>query len=244
MFTQCPHCSTNFSISDQELTVAGGKVRCGKCGDTFNALYTLSKHPLSNSEPAEVLQISTIDRLSGDNIAESYQLTNENEAPPEGTQTSLSTLKWGVFGLLLCALLFAQVSYFMGNKLAQSYPALRPFLEQFCALTHCELTLQRAPDKINIINRDVRSHPTIPQALLINLTLQNGADFTQPYPLLKLSFFDLNHRLLATRTFKPTEYLSQEIDINSGFPSGRQLGASLELIDPDRQAVNFEFEFK
>lgn len=245
MFTQCPHCSTNFSISDEDLTTAGGKVRCGKCGDLFNALYTLSKHPLSNSEPFEVLQISSIDRLSSDTVAASYQLAESGEAgrvPAPSGHTS--SLKWGLLGLLLCALLFAQASYFKSNKLAQSYPVLRPFLEQFCALTQCELALQRAPDKVTIISRDVRSHPTIPGALLINITLQNGADFPQSYPRLKLSFFDLNHRQLASRTFLAHEYLPPEIDAQAGFPAGRQLSAALELIDPDKQALNFEFEFK
>ncbi|MCF6324658.1 MAG: DUF3426 domain-containing protein [Gammaproteobacteria bacterium] len=243
MFTQCPQCHTNFSISDQDLTAAGGKVQCGKCSNTFNALYTLSKHPLSSSEPAEILEISSIDRLSNDNVAESYQLT-DTAAPQTTTSGKLSILKWGVPGMLLCALLFAQASYFLSDKLAQGYPVLRPWLEQFCAASGCQLSLQRATDKISIVNRDVRSHPTVPRALLINVTLQNNASFTQPYPLLKLSFFDINHTLLATRAFQPDEYLSQEVDINSGFPTGKPLRAILELIDPDKQATNFEFELK
>ncbi|MBL1261001.1 MAG: DUF3426 domain-containing protein [Thiotrichaceae bacterium] len=244
MFTQCPQCHTNFSISDQDLTAAGGKVQCGKCSNTFNALYTLSKHPLSNSEPAEILEISSIDRLSNDNIAESYQLTDTLTPQTASPSKRPASLKWSVLGILLCALLFTQASYFLSDKLAQGYPILRPWLEQFCAASGCQLSLQRAADKISIINRDVRSHPTVPSALLINITLQNNASFTQPYPLLKLSFFDINQTLLATRAFQPAEYLSQEIDITSGFPASKPLSAVLELIDPDKQAVNFEFELK
>ncbi|VAW86084.1 hypothetical protein MNBD_GAMMA17-496 [hydrothermal vent metagenome] len=244
MFTQCPQCHTNFSINDRDLTAAGGKVQCGKCSNTFNALYTLSKHPLSSSEPAEILEISSIDRLSNDNVAESYQLTDTPTPQTATTSRRQSALKWGVLGMLLCALLFTQASYFLSDKLAQGYPILRPWLEQFCAASGCQLSLQRATDKISIINRDVRSHPTVSRALLINVTLQNNASFTQPYPQLKLSFFDINHTLLATRAFQPDEYLSQEIDINSGFPAGKPLSATLELIDPDKQAINFEFELK
>jgi len=244
MFTQCPHCHTNFSISDQDLTAAGGTVQCGKCNDTFNALYTLSKHPLSNSEPAEILEISSIDRLSNESVAESYQLSDTPTEPATTSPSKPSALKWSILGILLCTLLFSQASYFLSDKLAQSYPELRPWLEQFCAVSGCQLSLQRAPDKISIVNRDVRSHPTTSHALLINLTLQNDASFTQPYPRLQLSFFDINHTLLATRAFQPHEYLSQEIDINSGFPAGKPLSAKLELVDPDKQAVNFEFDLK
>lgn len=243
MFTQCPHCHTNFSISDQQLTVAGGKVRCGKCDGVFNALYTLSRDPLSSCEQAEVLQISSIDRLSSDGVAESYQLgqvDEENSAPPAPRTSGLT---WGVLGLLLSALLVVQAGHFMSNPLAQGYPALRPLIEQLCAISGCELTLQRAPEQITITQRDLRTHPTIPGALLINITLSNDAPFTQPYPELKLSFFDLNQRLLATRTFQPPEYLSQQIDLNNGFPADRPLSTTIELIDPDKRAVNFKFEF-
>ncbi len=244
MFTQCPNCSTNFSISDQDLTAAGGKVQCGKCDQIFNALYTLSKHPLSSCDAAEIVEISSIDRLGHDDVAESYQLNEPHKSSSATTPVNSSTLTWGIVGLLLCALLFTQVSYFMSDKLAQSYPVLRPWLEQFCAVTQCRLSLQHAPDKITIINRDLRDHPTIPEALLISLTLKNGASFTQPYPLLKLSFFDINHRLLASRTFQPREYLPQTVEIDDGFPAERPLSVTLELIAPDKQAVNFEFEFK
>ncbi len=244
MFTQCPQCSTSFRISDQNLTAAGGKVQCGKCGKIFNALYTLSKHPLNDSEPVDILKISSIDRLSSDSIAESYQLTDDSEPTKATAPARPSALKWGGLGLLLCALLFTQVSYFMSDRLAQGYPLLRPWLEQFCAATHCELALQRAPGKIVITHRDVRNHPSIPRALLINLTMKNEASFIQSYPQLKLSFFDINHNLLASRTFQASEYLPQEVDIKHGFPTDTALNVILELIDPDRNAVNFEFEFK
>ena len=147
MFTQCPQCHTNFSINDRDLTAAGGKVQCGKCSNTFNALYTLSKHPLSSSEPAEILEISSIDRLSNNNVAESYQLTDTPTPQTATTSRRQSALKWGVLGLLLCALLFTQASYFLSDKLAQGYPILRPWLEQFCAASGCQLSLQRATDK-------------------------------------------------------------------------------------------------
>ncbi len=240
MFTQCAHCHTNFSISDQDLTAAGGLVQCGKCDQTFNALYSLSKHPLSSDDAAEVVEISSIDRLGSEGAAASCPLVNEDEAEP----AKPNHLKWAILGLLLSLLLSVQASYFMSDKLAQGYPTLRPWLEPFCAVTHCQLSLQRAPEKITIINRDLRNHPTVSGALLISLTLQNNASFTQPYPQLKLSFFDLNHTLLASRTFRPREYLSQEVDLDSGFPADRPLSATLELIDPHKEAVNFEFEFK
>jgi len=38
MQTECPHCQTVFKVSDENLKVADGFVRCGLCKEVFNAL--------------------------------------------------------------------------------------------------------------------------------------------------------------------------------------------------------------
>lgn len=43
MYTQCPHCDTLFRIQVADLKTAHGKVRCGHCGQIFNALRFLSE---------------------------------------------------------------------------------------------------------------------------------------------------------------------------------------------------------
>jgi len=43
MYTQCPDCSTAFRITAEVLKQAAGKVRCGGCGNAFNALEYLSE---------------------------------------------------------------------------------------------------------------------------------------------------------------------------------------------------------
>jgi len=43
MFTQCPDCSTAFRVTADVLKQAAGKVRCGGCGNAFNALEYLSE---------------------------------------------------------------------------------------------------------------------------------------------------------------------------------------------------------
>jgi predicted Zn finger-like uncharacterized protein len=36
--TQCPHCQTRFRVTDEQLGIAKGKVRCGNCMEVFNAV--------------------------------------------------------------------------------------------------------------------------------------------------------------------------------------------------------------
>lgn len=35
--TQCPHCGTSFRVSDEQLSIANGSVRCGACLQVFSA---------------------------------------------------------------------------------------------------------------------------------------------------------------------------------------------------------------
>ncbi len=39
--TRCPKCQTTFRVSNEQLRLAGGKVRCGHCDSVFNALFAL-----------------------------------------------------------------------------------------------------------------------------------------------------------------------------------------------------------
>jgi predicted Zn finger-like uncharacterized protein len=43
MYTQCPDCDTSFRVTASVLKQAAGKVRCGGCGNAFNALEFLSE---------------------------------------------------------------------------------------------------------------------------------------------------------------------------------------------------------
>jgi predicted Zn finger-like uncharacterized protein len=43
LFTQCSKCETVFKLSAEVLRAAGGQVRCGNCGEAFNALARLAE---------------------------------------------------------------------------------------------------------------------------------------------------------------------------------------------------------
>jgi predicted Zn finger-like uncharacterized protein len=46
--TRCPECGTRFQVNDEQLGIAKGKVRCGKCMAVFNAV----EHKVSDPSPA------------------------------------------------------------------------------------------------------------------------------------------------------------------------------------------------
>ena len=45
MYTQCPDCQVTFKVTAEVLQQARGRVRCGNCGEAFNALDHLSESP-------------------------------------------------------------------------------------------------------------------------------------------------------------------------------------------------------
>jgi predicted Zn finger-like uncharacterized protein len=53
MYTQCPECSTAFRVTADVLKQAAGKVRCGGCGNAFNALAYLTETMPESRPPKE-----------------------------------------------------------------------------------------------------------------------------------------------------------------------------------------------
>ena len=51
MYTQCPNCDTVFDVTDEDLGMRQGLVRCGRCREAFNAPWNLVG-PLSGGENA------------------------------------------------------------------------------------------------------------------------------------------------------------------------------------------------
>ncbi|HSS65030.1 MAG TPA: DUF3426 domain-containing protein [Gammaproteobacteria bacterium] len=45
MYTRCPHCSTFFAVSPEQLGAADGRVRCGSCLAIFDGLKHLTERP-------------------------------------------------------------------------------------------------------------------------------------------------------------------------------------------------------
>ena len=159
------------------------------------------------------------------------------EKPARQSKTAL----WATANIVLIVSLLGQYAYFNRDELVK-YPQLRPWLAQLCATIGCDIPLQRDVSRIVLANRLVESHPRFPNALLIDATLVNQADFTQPYPLLEIRFSDLNNQLVAGRRFRPSEYLPPDTSIKAGMPPQRQVHITLEIADPGKDAVSFQFE--
>jgi predicted Zn finger-like uncharacterized protein len=59
VFTQCTECETIFRLSPELLRAAGGQVRCGRCGEVFNALASLAEEPGEFATGESPLELET-----------------------------------------------------------------------------------------------------------------------------------------------------------------------------------------
>ena len=153
-----------------------------------------------------------------------------------------SMITWGVGSLLLMLLFLGQTIYFKHNELGQ-ISQLRPWIQFFCKQASCELSMQEDITQIELLGQDIRTHPKTKKALLVSATIINNAPFTQPYPGLRLSFSDMNGEKVAARNFLPKDYLPSGHKLDDGMESNVPIHLELEIVDPGKSAVNFEFDF-
>lgn len=272
MYTLCSSCKTLFGINAQQLAAAQGRVRCGVCRAAFSALDNLAEQPdellavggmsrdtsVASAAPEEIIAIhasagATHMEQTGAVTVDEFDLVNappivagerlEPDSVVGPKRISLSaTLIWSVVNLALMAVLATQFAYFNRDDLVR-HAQWRPALEEMCRHVGCILPLQSDITKITLVNRELRSHPSVANALLVTATLVNNAAFAQSYPMLQLSLSDFSGRTIAMRRFQPTEYMSNTAQINGGMRPGQPIEVSLELADPGNAAVGFEFTF-
>lgn len=151
-------------------------------------------------------------------------------------------LGWGLLNLLAATALIGQHIHYNFDELARQ-DQYRPWFEQLCPVIGCTLPSKVDINQIKSSNLVVRSHPEFSGALVVDAILYNRAPFAQPFPLLEMRFADLNGRLLASRRFKPSEYLAGELAGQLEMPPQTPIHVSLDILDPGAQAVNYSLSF-
>jgi len=150
---------------------------------------------------------------------------------------------WGAIAaaLFLTALLLGQYAWSERYRLA-GIPTFRPYLDVACATLGCGLPLRHDPAKLEVLEREIRNHPQVDDALLVSATFENRADFVQAYPVFEVTFSDVSGAPVAMRRFMPNAYLNGT-DPSKGMAPGQQTRLMLEIVDPGDRAVSFQFNF-
>lgn len=160
---------------------------------------------------------------------------------PQGTLGR--KLLWSLLILLAAAGLAGQYIWYHFDELARQ-DQYRPWFQQLCPSLGCEVPSKVDIARIKSSNLVVRSHPDFKGALVVDAIIYNRAPFSQPFPLLELRFADLNGQLIASRRFKPAEYLGGELAGKDEMPSQTPIHIALDILDPGPKAVNYSLSFR
>ncbi len=293
MQTQCPSCKTQFHLTQTQLTMADGMVRCGVCDEIFNALDNPQTHrPHDNNQG---ITIEATDSVSGaqpmadhnnidtpvtsqpDHIevitatpaeddqynldtGSEFDLFNTDDEDLSGNSNRLivpdklrkisnphstsmfSSLLWSCGILLLFITLMGEYLWFNRNQLIQ-LPQAQPWVKRICQHVNCELAGLHDPSKIKLLSRKIVSSPGQQHALMVSVTLINHAAFAQPWPVMQIDFSNIRGKIVAARRFKPEEYLHTPANQQHLLPPEQAKRFSMELYDPGKSAMTYEFNF-
>lgn len=298
MQTHCPNCETHFRVTESQIDVADGYVRCGVCEEVFNVYEVADKLSL---EDEQQLQLDNIDHLS-DTVAEQRPETQDSEPEekndfhdealsdevpvtaeqtndddeaqeshddffdeetneslhyivPEDLRDSASskssgvaaTVLWSIGTLLLIACLGIEYIWFNRHQFHQ-FPELQTGLDMICQQLECDNQSQRDPEEIELVTRNIYSHPKEKDALMVDIVMRNNADYAQPYPVLQIDFSDIRGGNIAARRFFPSEYLASsgqhsETSQPHEMQPHTDVSVTLEIKDPGKEAMTYEFNF-
>jgi predicted Zn finger-like uncharacterized protein len=99
VYTQCSKCETVFKLSAEVLRAASGQVRCGRCGEVFNALARLAEDSNAFTAGESQLELEAradriLETVGAMQVAQEMAKDAEEFAPPGIEIAQLEVLDW------------------------------------------------------------------------------------------------------------------------------------------------------
>jgi predicted Zn finger-like uncharacterized protein len=199
--THCPKCETAFKVSPQQLELAKGWVRCGRCAHVFEAALHFETPP---DIPAPPLPSADAPPLFRTAMAPAVvaQEAKPSQLKTDSVQTTDEALplKWVAAACVLAMVLLMQLVVSQRDWLAAEEPALRPLLSAMCG---CEVKWPREPEAVLIESSSFTENPQ--GGYTVQLRLKNTQHHPVAMPALELSLTDLQDQVLVRRVFTAEE---------------------------------------
>lgn len=233
LITRCPTCETLFRVVPDQLRVSDGWVRCGQCEEIFDASLHLvapspaEQMPVARSEvQGASIEVSDCSVSCGEST-EMHPDSNPKDATgtEEGSSDRSAELRDFSFlhentskviwrkpimrmtlfflGMALLLGLTGQVIWHERDRMATSFPGLKPWLLVFCKPLGCTLSPLQKIESIVIESASFRKIPG--DAYRLNFTLKNTSATALALPAFELTLTDLSDQAVIRRVYLATE---------------------------------------
>jgi len=188
MFTRCPNCLAEQTLTVEQLRITRAITYCPHCASHFDALEQLSARAMAapETEPAPP--------------QEPTSATDTPSVLPWEKPTAIASPHWrsGVYGGVL--LLIGQLGYFHSHAISNNATVRR-----LCQPLRCPLPPYRNAAELAVIHNVLE--PLASHGYLFKALVNNQAAFSQAYPTIVLTLQDYGGNTVAQRRFKPEDYL-------------------------------------
>jgi predicted Zn finger-like uncharacterized protein len=243
MLTRCPECATRFRVHEQQLQIAEGTVRCGRCGCVFGArMYSIQALAPPGYAPFGdgVLVMESQPQPGSDALTDATEAITVPISPTRSRSRHWQRALGGAVVLLLLLALGLQGLWWQRHALA-AHPEGLQLVRLLCRITPCRPRPPKALEHIEVMQRGLEPHPDRPGVLRFHLRMVNRAPLAQPYPLVELRLLDGLQRLAGVRRFTPAQYLTADGD--GLLAPDTPTDVDLELISPGEHVGGFQLDF-
>lgn len=241
-YTRCPGCRTIFRVTEAQLALRAGQVRCGHCRTVFNGrdhAISLLPDAATEAEPEydELAQGPPTVTLRSAHALDPPPPEPAASAPPPvdyddrfsvARKPSQLRVRLGMVSIPILALaLTLQVLLHFRDVLAAQVPATRPVLSRICAVTGCVIRPLRDVAALSLGASDLQADPAHRGLLILSAMLRNHAPYPVGYPYLELTLTDLQDQPVVRRALSPSDYVSGTTDTSAGIPGNVEVPIKL-----------------
>ncbi|MDX2427002.1 MAG: zinc-ribbon and DUF3426 domain-containing protein [Cycloclasticus sp.] len=238
-YALCPSCLSTLQVTEEQLALKEGLIRCGHCNDVFNGhqhQLTPSGQPVANI-PIEKPVPTTGLETSTDNDDEP-PMSAIWESPSAPVQNRLA---FGLLSFTLIIVLLAQVIMLQSDLFTQS-TRLQPIFKYLNKTFDLDIPGYINLDEIHIVDREIRPHPELQNALELQITMKNHALTEQAYPSINVTLTSRLGEKIALGKFTKYDYLNKD-ELNDYFAPSELKHIKLIFSKPRQNPSGFEITF-
>ena len=237
LIAECPSCQTRFRVTEQQLAVADGRVRCGACLAVFDGRGAIGTGALPVGEDPIGVLLDT-ERPAG---ASAQPDASPAAAEEPGVELDTTGPDRPSHPVAFAAAIAAGLAFLVAGVLTLQYDVLvqHPVWREAYEIAGVDVPRYKALHAIRVANWSVDERRGTPADLIVRLDLTNTAPLDQRFPTLAVGFHGDDGALLTdAQRVEPADYLPSRTHSRRMMPNTAAT-VVLRLDDPGPDAVSY-----